>query len=78
MSNRITIKEFRMFLKHQGLVLIRTTSSHEQWDYPDESLNRPVVVDTNSSEIVDYHLSKNLKTLNITKKDFLKILKEIK
>ena len=62
---------FRRFLKSLGLVHKRTKSSHEIWDYPDESkLDRPVVFRGDEKEIPPTHIRTNLKTLGLSSREF--------
>lgn len=74
----IPTRKFRKFLKSLGLVKIRTESSHEIWDRPDDSLIRPVTVDSNYKEIPRLHIQTNLRTLGISNKEFEEMIKRIK
>lgn len=63
------------FLKSQGLEHKRTTR-HEIWDKPDDSLPRPITFKPTNKEIPPTHIHTNLKTLNMTHKEFEDILKK--
>lgn len=77
MAKPIALSKFRKFLKAEGLIIIRTESSHEIWDYPDRSLLRPITIDKNYSDVPLLHIHTNLKTLGINKADFEKKLKDL-
>lgn len=66
----IKVEKFRKFLKSIGLVCVRTKGSHEVWDKPDDSLERPIVFVTNLKEVPITHIKNNLKTLDMDIKDF--------
>jgi hypothetical protein len=71
----IDTKTFKKWLISKGLVQIRTTASHEVWDYPPESSNkllRPIIIRGHIKDIPGFHINSNLKTLNVKYKDFLK------
>jgi len=44
---------------------------HEKWNYPDNPLDRPVIFKAVEKDIPIDHIFSNLKTLGISKKDFL-------
>ncbi len=73
----VQTKKFRKWLKRRGLVYKRTTASHEIWDYPDDSLWRPVTFRGAKNEIPGTHIHTNLQTLGITYAEFEKEIKEI-
>ena len=73
----IPIKKFRKFLKSIGLKHIRTESSHEIYDYPDNPLLRPITLDTNYPDVPMLHIHTNLKTIGITKKEFTEKIKAL-
>jgi hypothetical protein len=68
----IPADKWRKWLRSRGLEYKRTAASHEIWDYPDDSLLRPVVFRTTKKEIPGFHIHTNLQTLNIDSKTFLK------
>ena len=69
-------KKFRDFLKSIGLIHLRTKGSHEAWDRPDYSLNRPVILKANLKNIPKTHIHTNLKTLGIDMKEFKEWLEQ--
>jgi predicted RNA binding protein YcfA (HicA-like mRNA interferase family) len=77
MAKSIPLSKYRKFLKAMGLKHIRTKSSHEIWDNPDNPLLRPITVDSKFSDVPITHIHTSLKTLGISKSDFEKILKEL-
>ena len=68
--SNISLKEFRDFLTAQGLHIIRTKGGHEAWFK--SGMTRPVIVQTHEDTIPEDVVSNNLRTLNISKSDFLK------
>ncbi|MEO8445956.1 MAG: hypothetical protein ABI528_00595 [bacterium] len=44
---QISVKDWKKFLKREGLVYKRTKGSHEVWDREDDSLSRPVIFQIN-------------------------------
>jgi len=65
----IKANKFRKLLKSLGLVHVRTKGSHEIWDKPNDSLDRPVVLVSNLDEVPVAHIKTNLSTLGIDIKD---------
>lgn len=65
------------WLKKHGLVYKRTEASHEIWDYPDDSLLRPVVFRGAEKEVPGCHIHTNLTTLNIDYKTFQKEIQSL-
>ncbi len=68
-------KTFRKFLESQGLTLVRTKGDHVVYSKP--NLPRPIIFRANG-EIPLLHIYTNLRTLNISKKEFLKFLEKPK
>jgi len=68
---------FRAFLKQKGLIHKRTKGGHEIWDYPDNSLSRPIVFRAHEKEIPWYHINKNLKTLGVSVLEFNRIIQTL-
>jgi len=62
-------------MKKKGLVFKRTKGSHDIWDYPDDSLLRPVVIRSKDKEIPGGHIHTNLITLGISYDEFEKEIK---
>ena len=70
--SNISLREFRDFLTSQGLHLFRTKGGHEAWFK--EGLTRPVIIQTHEDPVPEDVVCANLRTLNISKSDFLKVL----
>ena len=73
----ILTSKWKKWLQSKGLVYKRTEGSHEIWDFPDDSLPRPVVFRGAMKEIPGFHIHTNLKTLGIDYKAFEKELKSL-
>ncbi len=73
----ITTIKWKKWLKSLGLKYKRTEGSHEIWDYPDDSLLRPVVFRGNKKEIPGVHILTNLQTLDIDYKEFQKQIQKV-
>jgi predicted RNA binding protein YcfA (HicA-like mRNA interferase family) len=70
---QIPVKKFIRWLESLGLVHIRTTASHDYYNYPDRHPNklmRPITVRTKYKDIPLFHIHTNLKTLGISKEEF--------
>jgi len=73
----VPLPKFKKFLKKIGLVHKRTEGGHEMWDYPDDSLERPVTLQTHEKEVPRLHIKTNLKTIGMDIKEFEKIIKAL-
>ena len=71
--NNIKIKQFRKFLKKHNCKYIRTKGGHEIWHCP-ECL-RPIIFQTHIEPIPEFVIRQNLRTMNISIKDFLADIK---
>ena len=69
--------KWKKWLKYRGLVYKRTEASHEIWDYPDDSLLRPITFRGAKKEIPGFHINTNLQTLGIDYKTFQKEIKKV-
>jgi predicted RNA binding protein YcfA (HicA-like mRNA interferase family) len=71
---QIPISKFIKYLESLGLVYIRTSASHDYYNYPaghpNGSLLRPVTIRTKYKDIPLAHIHTNLITLGISKKQF--------
>ncbi len=67
--SNITLNEFREFLISQGLQKDRTKGGHEAWIK--KGMTRPVIFQTHEEPIPIDVITNNLRTLGISKKDFL-------
>ena len=73
MPNQVETKKFIKFLEFLGLRCIRIRSSHQV--FAKDGLSRPCIVDSQFKNIPINHIKTNLKTLNISYKDFLEKIK---
>lgn len=64
----IKIRDFRKFLKTVGCTYERTEGDHEIWSR--DGLLRPVVFPIKDKEIVPFYIRSNLRTLNLTEKEY--------
>ena len=71
----IKTRTFRKFLKKQNCKFVRIKGDHEIWRK--QNLIRDIVFVTNEKEVPPFHIKTNLKTLNISVEEFLKIINEI-
>ncbi|HYV92533.1 MAG TPA: hypothetical protein VE978_12135 [Chitinophagales bacterium] len=76
--SQIKTDDFIRFLRSKGLVYKRTKGSHDIYDFPEgqKQLLRPVVIRSIYSEIPDDHVTTNLNTLGLSKKELKKFLEE--
>ena len=59
------------WLKSRGLVHISTRGSHWKFDIPNEPLDRPVIVRGSEKEVPKLHQITNMKTLGLSKSEYL-------
>jgi predicted RNA binding protein YcfA (HicA-like mRNA interferase family) len=71
--SNIKTADFRRFLVHLGLKKIRTAGDHEIWTRAD--LLRPVVIQ-DQIEIPEFIVKNNLRTIGVTRQEFVKYLEE--
>ncbi len=73
---QITVSRFVRYLESLGLVYIRTTASHDYYNYPsghpNGRLERPITIRIKHKDIPMEHIHTNLQTLGIPKKQFEK------
>ncbi|MBP5556130.1 MAG: type II toxin-antitoxin system HicA family toxin [Bacteroidales bacterium] len=67
--SNISLKEFRNFLSSQGLSPIRSKGGHEAW--MKAGMSRPVIVQSHIDPVPVDVVINNLRTLGISKTDFL-------
>ncbi|MFW5702414.1 MAG: type II toxin-antitoxin system HicA family toxin [Candidatus Dojkabacteria bacterium] len=67
-------KKFEKFLVYIGCELKRTKGDH--FIYTKPGLRRPIVI-TNNKDVPPFHIRTNLKTLNMTVKEFEEIMSRI-
>ena len=74
----IPTKKFKKFLRKKGLKRLRYHGDHEIWDYPkDSNLLRPITFIGCDKDIPALHIETNLKTLDMTYKEFIKDLDKL-
>ncbi|HRN72625.1 MAG TPA: hypothetical protein PLM81_05830 [Ginsengibacter sp.] len=73
----IPTSKWKKWLKYHGLEYKRTEASHEVWDYPDDSLLRPVIFRGAKKEVPGFHIYTNLQTLGVDYKTFQKEIQKM-
>lgn len=76
--SNIPLKDFRKFLKYQGLKVIRDTKGrggHEKWSRSD--LNRPITIQTHVDPVPEFIVKQVLRHIGISRKEFSKAMKKI-
>ncbi len=69
---------FKKYLKSKGLHLVKTEGGHEKWDMKTAPhLDRPIIFRTTGKDIPLLHIQTNLKTLDVTTKDFLEAISKL-
>jgi predicted RNA binding protein YcfA (HicA-like mRNA interferase family) len=71
----ISLTAFRKFLELRGCKMIRTKGGHEVWSH--RNCNRPIVIQSHIDPIPTFIVLNNLRTLGISKEDFLKDIENI-
>ena len=67
---QILLNKFIRWPESKGLIYIRTSASHDYYNYPERDprrLSRNIVVRTKDKDIPQFHLHSNLQTLGISK-----------
>ena len=73
--SNIPLKDFRRFLKNQGLNIIKTSKGrggHEKWSRVD--LDRPITIQTHIDPVPEFIVKQILRYLEITRVEFFKYL----
>lgn len=76
--SNIPLKEFRIFLKAQGLNLIKDSKGrggHEKWSK--SGMDRPITIQTHIDPIPEFIVKQVLRHLKMSRKDFFKALETI-
>ena len=71
----ISVSEMRHVLMCLGLLKVRTKGGHESW--MKEGMLRPVVIQTHVEPIPEFIVKNALRTIGISKEDFLKVLESL-
>ncbi len=72
--SNIPVKDFRRFLKSQGLKIIREgkgRGGHEKWSRAD--LDRPVTLQTHVDPVPEFIVKQVLRYLNMDRQDFFEV-----
>jgi hypothetical protein len=75
--SNISLRDFREFLKSQGLNLIKTSKGrggHEKWSRSD--IDRPIAIQTHIDPVPEFIVKQILRYLKINRKDFFAALKK--
>ena len=73
--SNITLAELRAILALRGLTVERTKGGHEMWSK--EGMPRPVVFQTHKQPIPEFVVQNTIKTLGMTKKEFIALLESL-
>lgn len=76
--SNIPLKKFRVFLKTQGLNLIKDSKGrggHEKWSKSD--MDRPITIQTHIEPIPEFIVKQVLRHLKMSRKDFFQVLDKI-
>ncbi|TSA32715.1 MAG: type II toxin-antitoxin system HicA family toxin [Porphyromonadaceae bacterium] len=76
--SNIPVKEFRKFLKSQGLNLIKDAKGrggHEKWSK--FSMDRPITIQTHIDPVPEFIVKQVLRHLNMDKKTFFEEFEKI-
>ncbi|MCD8282327.1 MAG: hypothetical protein LUC22_03625 [Prevotella sp.] len=71
----ITPDEFRAVLRKLGLSCLRISAGYEMWALP--GMARPVVFQTHLTPVPERVVRTNMRTLGISRKEFLAILESL-
>jgi len=69
--SNIPLKDFRKFLKRQGLNIIKTSKGrggHEKWSRAD--LDRPITIQTHIDPVPEFIVKQVLRYLGMTREEF--------
>ena len=72
--SNISISQFRQFLTDIGCKCISVEGGHEKWHK--EGCLRPVVIQTHINPIPEFIVRNNLRSLGLSKTDFINWLKK--
>lgn len=71
--SNISVKDFRIFLKGQGLTLIKSSKDrggHEKWSK--SGMERPITIQTHVDPVPVFIVKQVLRHLNMSRSDFCK------
>lgn len=73
--SNVSLEEFRRFLKQEGCIQVPSkVGGHEKWKR--EGCLRPIVLQTHVDPVPELVIRSNLRTLGLTRADFIKWLKK--
>lgn len=70
--SNVSLREFRAVLLLLGLKKVRTKGGHEAWMRA--GMSRPVIFQTHKDPVPEFVLRNNLRSLGMSKSDFLSLL----
>ena len=70
--SNISLREYRDFLLYVGCKKIPGKGGHEKWIRKD--LNRPITVQAHISPVPEFIIKNGLRTLGMTKDEFIEII----
>lgn len=72
--SNVSVDEFRRFLCDAGCVMVSTEGGHEKWKK--EGGMRSVIFQTHINPVPEFIIRNNLRTLGLTRRDFIAWLKQ--
>lgn len=72
--SNVSIGQFRKFLTDSGCTKVSTEGGHEKWKK--NGCLRSVILQTHVDPIPEFIVQNNLRTLGMTRKDFIQWLKQ--
>ena len=76
--SNIPLKDFRKFLKSQGLNIIKSSKGrggHEKWSRID--LDRPITIQTHINPIPEFIVKQILRHLDMTREEFFRVMSRV-
>jgi len=73
--SNIPLKDFKKFLKSQGLNIIKSSKGrggHEKWSRSD--LDRPITIQTHIDPVPEFIVKQVLRHLEMTREEFFKVI----
>ena len=76
--SNIPLKDFRKFLKSQGLNIIKSSKGrggHEKWSRTD--LDRPITIQTHIDPVPEFIVKQILRHLDMTRGEFFRVMSKV-
>jgi hypothetical protein len=73
--SNISVSEFRRLLELIGCKYIKTEGGHEKWSRKD--LRRPIIFQTHINPVPERIIKSNLRTLEMSRVEFLKLIEKL-